>query len=202
MKYRNIVFDVGEVLLSYRWREMMVDYGLSLDEAEAFYHLMFDDPLWTEFDLENLPYDEVAAKYIEKYPSQSDAIHYFLYHRELMPVAREGVYARIEQLFEQGRKIFLLSNYSSELFAIHTALIPFMDRISGRMVSSMIHICKPDRRIYEALYNKYDIRPGESLFFDDRPENVDGAIATGMDAVYVTSEKMLEQRLDELIKNV
>ena len=199
MRYRNLVFDVGHVLLSYRWKEMMVDYGMTPKEAEDFYDMMFHDPLWLEFDLENWSYEEVAAKFIEKNPSYAEEIRYFLYHRELMPVARPGVYERIEKLMAQGRRICILSNYSSVLFDAHTKLIPFMDRILGKMVSCMIHIGKPDRRIYEALYRECDILPAESLFFDDRPENIEGAAATGMDGILVTSEEQLEQELDHLL---
>ena len=32
-KYKNIIFDVGDVLLDYRWRTMLQDYGLSQSEA-------------------------------------------------------------------------------------------------------------------------------------------------------------------------
>ena len=200
MRYRNVVFDVGHVLLSYRWKEMMIDYGMTPQEAEDFYDMMFHDPLWIQFDLENWSYEEVAAKFIEKNPGHAEAIRYFLYHRELMPVARGGVYERVERLMEQGRQIYILSNYSSVLFQTHTKLVPFMDRLSGKMVSYMIHIGKPDRRIYEALYRECGILPEESIFFDDRQENIDGANATGMDAVLVTSEEQLERELDQLIR--
>ena len=199
MQYRNVVFDVGHVLLSYRWHGMMMDYGLSEEEAHAFHRMMFDDPLWLEFDLENWSYEEVAAKFIQKNPQHAEEIRYFLYHREKMPIARPGVYERVERLMEEGVRIYILSNYSSVMFADHTKLIPFMDRLSGKMVSSQIHIGKPDRRIYEALYRECDILPEESLFFDDRPENIKGAEATGMDAILVTSETMLEETLDRLL---
>lgn len=199
MQYRNVVFDVGHVLLSYRWKEMMVDYGLTPQEAEDFYDMMFHDPLWLQFDLENWSYEEVAAKFIEKNPTHAEEIRYFLYHKELMPVARNGVYERIEKLMAQGRRIYILSNYSSVLLEAHTKLVPFMDRLSGKMVSYMIHIGKPDRRIYEALYRECDIKPEESLFFDDRQENIDGAEVTGMDGILVISEGQLEQELDNLL---
>ena len=196
LKYCNYVFDVGQVLLSYRWKEMMIDYGLTPEEAQRFYEMMFNDPLWAQFDLENWSFEEVAAKFIEKNPDHAEEIRYFLFHREMMPVARPGVYARCEKLLDRGARLYILSNYSSVLFKAHTRLIPFMDRISGMMVSYMIHINKPDPRIYQALYQTCGIRPEESVFFDDRQENVDGAIATGMDALLVESEEALEQLLD------
>lgn len=45
-KYKNIIFDVGDVLLDYRWKEMLVDdYGLDEKTAEIVGNEMFDDPL-------------------------------------------------------------------------------------------------------------------------------------------------------------
>ena len=41
---KNIIFDVGDVLLSYRWKYMLMDYGLSEEEAVRIGTEMFDDP--------------------------------------------------------------------------------------------------------------------------------------------------------------
>ena len=52
---KNIIFDVGDVLLSYRWKYMLMDYGLSEEEAVRIGTEMFDDPegLWVMFFLRN-----------------------------------------------------------------------------------------------------------------------------------------------------
>jgi hypothetical protein len=39
---KNIIFDVGDVLLSYRWKYMLMDYGLSEEEAVRIGTEMFD----------------------------------------------------------------------------------------------------------------------------------------------------------------
>ena len=43
---RTVIFDVGGVLLQYRWKYVLIDYGLSEEEAERVGRLMLDDPLW------------------------------------------------------------------------------------------------------------------------------------------------------------
>ena len=65
---KNIIFDIGGVLLEYRWLDMLMDYGLSRDEAEEIGHKMFDDPLWSELDLEVRPTAEVIRDFQKKYP--------------------------------------------------------------------------------------------------------------------------------------
>lgn len=43
---KNLIFDLGDVLMEYRATEMLMDYGLSREEALALDDLMFYDPLW------------------------------------------------------------------------------------------------------------------------------------------------------------
>ena len=48
---KNLIFDVGGVLIGYRWKEMFTDdFGLSDKEAEDLGHKIFDDPIWPDFD--------------------------------------------------------------------------------------------------------------------------------------------------------
>lgn len=48
---KNIIFDVGDVLIEYRWKQMLMDYGLEEDDAIRVGREMFDDPerLWSIF---------------------------------------------------------------------------------------------------------------------------------------------------------
>ena len=44
---RNLIFDVGNVLLGYRWYEMLTqDYGLSHEEANRIGNEIFETDLW------------------------------------------------------------------------------------------------------------------------------------------------------------
>ena len=55
------------------------------------------------------------------------------------------------------------------------------------MVSSEVHLIKPDVRIYECLLEKYQLKPEECLFFDDKQENIDGAVRNKMNGHVFTS---------------
>jgi putative hydrolase of the HAD superfamily len=74
-----------------------------------------------------------------------------------------------------------------------------MKDMDGLMVSYMIHKAKPGRDIYAALCEKYQLTPSESIFFDDRAENVQGAIDFGMDSELVTDAESFRKRLEEFI---
>lgn len=105
-------------------------------------------------------------------------------------------------LKKKGYMIYILSNYSEELFAKHTKDAGFLDIIDGGIVSYQVHLLKPDIRIYKALLKKYSLKAEECMFFDDKEENVNGACRAGMKAVRVTSREMLNRMLDEMLENV
>ena len=186
---KNIIFDVGDVLLSYRWKYMLMDYGFTEEEAVRIGTEMFDDPegLWGLLDLGTVSQQEIIERYCKKYPKDEKVIRWFIGHGEYMPVARPKVWELVHKLKEQGYKVYLLSNYSEELFKKHTEYADFMNDIDGLIVSYMIHKAKPDRAIYEALCEKYRLEPSECLFFDDKQENIDGAVRNKMNGHVFTS---------------
>lgn len=196
---KNIIFDVGDVLLEYRWHEMLTDYGLPDDEADKVGSLMFDDDLWHEFDIGNMQRDEIIRQYMENYPEYAETIQWFITHGEFMHVKREDVWERMNKLKDKGYGIYILSNYSEELFKKHTADAPFTRLADGIVVSYQIHITKPDERIYKYLLDKYNLIAEECIFFDDREENTEGARKLGINAITVTSREFLLEELDKLL---
>lgn len=201
-KYKNIVFDVGGVLLKYRWRAMFTDYGLSLDEADRIGHEMFECPekIWSRFDLGIETDEEIIEDFEKIYPSDKKPIRWFIEHGEYMHTPRPKVWDMAHRLKEAGYHLYILSNYPETLFHKHTEYADFMKDMDGMMVSYMIHKAKPGREIYEALCEKYSLDPAESIFFDDRAENVQGAIDFGMDSERVTDEESFILRLNEFLK--
>ncbi len=196
--YKNIIFDVGEVLLSYRWVDALAQAGTKYEDAMVIGPKLFNSPHWAELDLGVRPYFDVVEDLAKEAPGYEDAVRKFLTDVENMLIGRPKVWKEVHRLKEKGYKIYLLSNYSEYMFTRHTADKPFIKDIDGAMVSYMVNINKPDKGIYEALLNKYDLDPSECIFFDDRKENTDGALLCGIAAVTVTGEDMLIEELKKL----
>ena len=190
---KNIIFDVGNVLLDYRWLDLIREYAKDEEEAQRIHTSMHDDPYgtWTKYDQGLATKEEVVAAFVRKYPGEGDGIAWLMDHPEKMCVPRPAIWDKVHQLKEKGYGIYILSNYSEDLFYEHTKDAPFMKDMDGVMVSYMVHVNKPNREIYQALCEKYQLKPEECVFFDDRKENVEGAKAYGMDAIQVVSEEQL-----------
>ena len=201
-KPKNIIFDVGDVLLDYRWQQMLMDYGL--DEAEAYRvgRELFDDPdgLWHEYDLAVKSQEEIIQEFEQKHPKDAEVIRWFISHGEYMHVARPAIWKLVHQLKEAGYHLYILSNYPELLFKKHTQYADFMDDMEGMVVSYMLHVGKPERIVYQTLCDRYGLNKEECLFFDERAENVQGAIDFGMRAKRVLSAKGLAVDLEELLR--
>ena len=202
MKPKNIIVDVGDVLLDYRWQQMLMDYGL--DEAEAYRvgRELFDDPdgLWHEYDMGIKSQEEIIREFEQKHPGDAEVIRWFISHGEYMHVARPAIWKLVHQLKEAGYHLYILSNYPELLFKKHTEYADFMDDMEGMVVSYMLHVGKPNRLVYQTLCDRYGLNKEECLFFDDRAENVQGAIDFGMRAKRVLSAKGLAEDLEELLR--
>ena len=201
-KPKNIIFDVGDVLLDYRWQQMLMDYGLDESEAYRVGRELFDDPdgLWHEFDLAVKSQEEIIQEFEQKHPKDAEVIRWFISHGEYMHVARPAIWKLVHQLKEAGYHLYILSNYPEILFKKHTQYADFMDDMEGMVVSYMLHVGKPERIVYQTLCDRYGLNKEECLFFDDRAENVQGAIDFGMRAKRVLSAKGLAVDLEELLR--
>src|SRR5579859_1118113 len=96
--------------------------------------------------------------------------HAFL--REIPPIYKLGVLSNTEQ-----------GVYESALRKGRIPDIPFAVVIK----SCDFGVAKPDRRIYEIAQEKAGASPSEILFIDDRPENIESALALGWQGVLFDS---------------
>jgi putative hydrolase of the HAD superfamily len=60
-------------------------------------------------------------------------------------------------------------------------------------------IMKPDPDIYQLAIERLDVRPGEAVFVDDHPENVEGAQNVGMHGILYQSREQVIRELQSLL---
>lgn len=83
-----------------------------------------------------------------------------------------------------AKEVVQLSNGACLGRADDLELDPLMNRdmkglFDGGVASCEVHINKPDHRIYKALLEKYHLKAQESVFIDDRLDNVQAAFRLG-----------------------
>ena len=91
---------------------------------------------------------------------------------------RRRMQTLVEQLKQHGYCVYFLSNIPEDVLALLMER-DFKGLFDGGVASCEVKINKPDPRIYKALLDKYQLKAGESIFIDDRLENVQTAFRLG-----------------------
>ncbi len=186
--------------MGYRAPQMLADHGLSQEEINDFAQSVYKDPLWEEFDLENIPYDEIVDMFVQKYPEKEELIRWVFSHTDRMHVYWPEVWEKVHALKQTGRyKMYLLSNYSSVFFKNHLTGVPVLEDMDGGVISYQVHQIKPHEDIYRTLMAKYALQPETCIFFDDRADNVEAARKIGMQAKQIHSKETILEILDEYL---
>jgi putative hydrolase of the HAD superfamily len=100
-------------------------------------------------------------------------------------------------LKESGRKIAILSNMPREIGEHMKANLDWLREFDHVTLSYEVRSVKPEPAIYQSVIEGLGIRPEESVFLDDRTENVRGAEAVGLRAVLFESAETFSQSARE-----
>ncbi|MHC1787477.1 MAG: HAD family hydrolase [Christensenellales bacterium] len=179
---RNLILDMGNVLLTWEPRTFALRAAGNLRDAEILYGALFDQPAWHLHDAGQIDEEELLRVSLERTPLRLHDTLRALHNQWpgwMAPVP--GADAFTIKAKEAGLRLYLLSNAGMR-FPRALEQRGFYPRLDGAMVSAHEGICKPDPRIYGRLCERFGLLPHECLFVDDMPENVDGAIRVGMAA--------------------
>ena len=87
----------------------------------------------------------------------------------------------MRSLKEKGFGIYLCSNASVRLLSCYKQVIPAIDCFDGVLFSAEVKCFKPQKEMYQHLFDRFDVKPQECFFIDDMKINIEGAKACGMD---------------------
>jgi HAD superfamily hydrolase (TIGR01509 family) len=183
MAIRNVVFDVGQVLLE--WNPAVTIARLHPDPARQAHirQHMFEHADWHEFDRGGLSYD-AAIEHFAKATGLSPTDTRALIHatrESLAPIP--GTIRLVEDLARAGVHLYLLSNMPASTFDYLAQKHRFFSHFKYLVISGQILLIKPDPAIFEHLVEKTGILPAESVFIDDIAKNVAAARACGLHAI-------------------
>lgn len=197
---KNIIFDVGKVLVSYEPDAYMESQGLDEETRTAINGAMFKNKLWDMLDQGVISAEEALEKFIAGAPKYETQIRQIFgtvgKTIELYPYAMEW----IQNLKARGHKVYILSNYAEHTMEQTREKLKFLDLVDGAVFSYECKQVKPNAKIYEHLRKKYSLNCSECIFIDDRPENVEAAKRNGIPAFEFKNYEQAKQVLDEMLQ--
>jgi putative hydrolase of the HAD superfamily len=108
-----------------------------------------------------------------------------------------GTVALMEDIKKAGLKLGILSNMPRDFLDLARKTLPLFKLPDVGIFSCELGFIKPEDAIYYALVESFGCHPGQLVFFDDMPENVERASSLGINAFVWrdpdTARKHLEQ---------
>jgi HAD superfamily hydrolase (TIGR01509 family) len=199
---KHIVFDCGQVLLRFDPAYMV---GLCVtDPADAalLEEVVFDRLYWDKLDAGTITNEETMEAVKTRIPPRLwDVAHRIFYNWIYTLPEIEGMRELILHIKETyGVSTYLLSNIS-HYFADHAPEIPMLALIDHCVFSARVGMVKPHEDIYRYLCREYGLTPADTLFIDDRADNVEAAEAVGIRGYLFDGDAArLRAYLDEILQ--
>ncbi|MBN2615731.1 MAG: HAD family phosphatase [Bacteroidales bacterium] len=203
MDISSIIFDFGGVILDIDPQltiKALRDFGFKewqkLDSPEFYKEVIF--PLEKGLDSPEVFRDKMR-NYLQM--KLTDEQVNTAWNALLFPLTNERI-----RLLEKAKKhyaIFLLSNsnfihYQEFLKDLHSnfGYKQFDDLFDKSYFSFELQLIKPDRKIYDYVLGDQDLDPGQTLFIDDREDNIEGAARTGLKTFHLSNGTRLTDLFD------
>jgi len=195
---KNIVLDVGKVLVAWQPKELMEKLGLADETVSVLMEALFATGIWNETDRGVLSDEAFLELAYSKAPEYKQEIQLFWNHVGKAIWQFPYVKKWIGAMKKAGYQVYILSNYGSWTFEqTKEEALNFLEYVDGAIFSYQVKMIKPDAGIFQALFDKYGLRAEECVFLDDLAANIEGARAVGMYGIVFTG---LEEALAELEK--
>ena len=142
---KNIVFDIGNVLVRFQPDEAMREIGIEENKIAALAHATYENPVWVELDRGVIPENEIIDEMVKVAPQyEADIRRFFKEGKAFVVKAFDYAADWIKELKSRGYKVYLLSNYPKDFFKLHThSELSFVSLVDGKVISAMVGMIKP-----------------------------------------------------------
>ena len=155
-------------------------------------------PVWDERDRGLYEEDVYLKQFQELDPEDAEDIEKVI--RGTGGTIHKRPYADtwVKYLKSKGYHVYILSNYSSYMLDHTKKELTFRREMDGEVFSCYAKQLKPDAEIYQIILNKYQLKPEECVFIDDRSENCRGAQEQGIHTICFKDFKQVTADLEKL----
>ena len=173
---KNIVFDLAGVVFARneaRCPQELMDYFYFINSGEQL------PDFWCDYDRGTRTFDNVAQCLAKFRGSDVETARHMMataitYQEQIAQTAE-----LISELKRGGYRLFVLSNMSKE-YIDFLRKMPVYQYFDGEIISCEEGLVKPEKEIYTLLLERFCLDPAQTMFIDDRNENVVAAAELGI----------------------
>ncbi|MEX0285772.1 MAG: HAD family hydrolase [Paracoccaceae bacterium] len=181
MTIQAVVFDIGNVLIEWH-PEKFYDGLIGAERRKALFAEVDLDGMNLSVDL-GAPFKKTVMAKADEHPEWRDEI--VTWHDRWIDMCSPEIPHSIRllrALRSKGVPVFALSNFGTDTFEFASTRYPVLHEFDRPYISGYLEMIKPDAAFYQHLEDDSGLSGDALLFADDRPDNIDAALARGWKA--------------------
>ncbi|MBR6770984.1 MAG: HAD family phosphatase [Lachnospiraceae bacterium] len=198
---QTIIFDIGNVLAEFAWRQYFQAYGYSAEVLKRIAAATVGSRLWGEYDRGVLSDEEMIESFVQNDPGIEKELRESLKNVKGMVVRYEYAVPWVKELKERGYQVLVLSNFGRKAYEECKEALDFMEYMDGGILSWQVKVIKPEPEIYQLLIEKYSLIPENCVFLDDLEENLEAARKFGIHTIHFKDREQAGKELNQLLES-
>lgn len=193
---KNIVFDLGGVVVDWSPQRLLSEYPGDKELPVSLFERGFFQEYWTDFDRGTVSQEKMVEEMSDfAKRSFSECMEFVEYVKHSLDDIPKTVNL-IKYLSSEGYNLYCLSNMSLEFYD-YLKVREVFSYFDGQIISALEKVIKPEPEIYLRLVERYRLNPEETLFIDDLNKNIEAAKELGFQTVLFADR---EQGYDQINK--
>jgi len=200
-KYKNIIFDLGGVILNldyHRTFEAFKSFAPQMDD-ETFVGKIKQHSIFSDYEVGKISSQDFRAEINSFYKMNlEDTTFDTCWNAMLLDLPRYRI-ELILKLRDSGKQVFLLSNIN-EIHEREVGLkfkslgynFYFKDLFHKAYYSHEIGLRKPHGEVFQLVISENNLDKTETVFIDDSLQHVQGAKSIGLNALHLTNPIKIE----------
>jgi putative hydrolase of the HAD superfamily len=198
---KNIIFDLGNVLISFRPSEYFDKKNYPGAIKTTILTDIFSSKEWLMLDNGDINTKQAIDSIAKRSSLNKEEIaHIFNLRTDLMFPLDSNV-RLLPKLKKQGFRLYFLSNFPLDIFEEVRSGYFFFKYFDGGIISAEVKASKPEPEIYRILMEKYSLFPDKCLFIDDIEKNVKTAESIGMRGLFTNGSLEISKLIEEALKD-
>ena len=199
MIVKKFLFDLGNVFFDWN-PERILKPIFNDDERMNFFINNISFPLLDTRCDAGVTIEVAVNDAIKKFPEfEKEIKFYYPNHGNMVG----GFFQKTVDVFYKIKELnypcFVLSNWSAETYEGMEEKYPFLKDFDGKIISGRDFLIKPDPAIYELAISRFNLIPEETLFIDDRLDNIEAAQNLNFQTIHLTNPSLIQDLIDPYI---
>ena len=199
MTVKKFLFDLGNVFFDWN-PERILKPIFNDDERMKFFINNISFPLLDTRCDAGVTIEVAVNDAVKKFPDFEKEIKlYYPNHGNMVG----GFFQKTVDIFYKVKNLnyscYVLSNWSAETYEGMEENYPFLKHFDGKIISGRDFLIKPDPAIYELAISRFDLVPQETLFIDDRLDNIEAAQKLNFQTIHLTDPSLIQELIEPYI---